>query len=80
MEKLNIDYKFATNSEALSFVAQVSKNLAKGKEIKVEEAPVKEEEPEELELLVDKVGGALTNLEKAIGDLRQAIVGQKLPF
>ena len=36
MKKLGIDYRFATNSEALTFIADVSNKLAKGKTIEVE--------------------------------------------
>ena len=36
MKKLGIDYRFATNSEALTFIVDVSNKLAKGKTIEVE--------------------------------------------
>ena len=37
MEKLGIDYRFATNSEALTFIAEVSKKLAKGETLDASE-------------------------------------------
>ena len=42
MEKLGIDYTFATNSEALTFVATIAKDMSKGKAIEVEKGEKKD--------------------------------------
>ena len=53
-------------------------SYATGETKAVEPAPVKESS--NLLLMVDKVRAELTNLEKAIGDLRQEIAKNDLPF
>ena len=42
MKTLGLEYRFATNSEALTFVAGITNNLAKGKTIEVEKGDKKE--------------------------------------